>query len=187
MLRDFSKYDSTGLMRMLGDPKAKEGAFRELYARYGKKIYYFCRRFLGNEEQANDIFQETFLSILNRDHANETIENVQAFLFRIAKNLCLNTRRDQKYNFVPIDKLQLFEETAEPKDRELTQIAVAALDLLPDEHREAMLLQIYNDLSYKDIAEIMEVPVSTVRNWIVRGKKKLAEIIRPYLDRKTAH
>jgi RNA polymerase sigma-70 factor (ECF subfamily) len=56
-----------------------------------------------------------------------------------------------------------------------------ALELLGDEYREALVLQTYNELSYQEIAEIQGVPLTTVRNRIVRAKRKLREIVQPYL------
>ncbi len=65
---------------------------------------------------------------------------------------------------------------------EMQNIIASALNLLSDEWREAVVLQVYDGLSYNEIAEILEVPMSTIRNWIVRGKKQLREIISPYFN-----
>ena len=58
----------------------------------------------------------------------------------------------------------------------------SALNLIPEEQAEAFMLQVYQGMSYNEIAEFFEVPVSTVRNWVVRAKKKLRDILIPYLE-----
>ncbi|GAB1370813.1 hypothetical protein MASR1M45_08750 [Candidatus Kapaibacterium sp.] len=56
------------------------------------------------------------------------------------------------------------------------------LELLPDMHKEAFILQAFQGLSYSEIAAVLDVPVTTVRNWIVRAKSKLREILLPYFE-----
>jgi RNA polymerase sigma-70 factor (ECF subfamily) len=68
-----------------------------------------------------------------------------------------------------------------PMERaELIRILTVALEVLPDEQREALILQVYDDLSYQEIAEFMNVPLSSVRNWVVRAKKKLRDELQQY-------
>jgi RNA polymerase sigma-70 factor (ECF subfamily) len=68
------------------------------------------------------------------------------------------------------------------EEQELTKLVAMSLDLLPEEYREALTLQIYGGLSYQEIGESMGVPVTTIRNWIVRAKQKMQEILAPYYE-----
>ena len=106
--------------------------------------------------------------------------NVPAYLLRIARNLCLNAKRDHKTT-VALEDFHFQFEDRSAEHAELARLVAMALDLLPEEHREAISLQTYGGLSYQEIADIMGVPMTTVRNWIVRAKRKMRGILTPYL------
>jgi RNA polymerase sigma factor (sigma-70 family) len=63
---------------------------------------------------------------------------------------------------------------------ELIALLDVALEVLPDEQREALILQVYEDMSYQEIADFMNVPLTTVRNWVVRAKKRLRDELQQY-------
>ena len=162
--------------------ESREQAFAELYRRYASRIYQYARRILNRDSEAEDILQETFLKFLNI-LAKETtkIENVPAYLLRIARNLSLRTG-SKKQLTVPIEDYHaIFEESPMEAD-ETSKILQMSLDLLSKEQREALVLQVYGGLSYNEIAEVMGVPMSTVRNWIVRAKDKMRKIVAPYFQ-----
>jgi RNA polymerase sigma-70 factor (ECF subfamily) len=106
--------------------------------------------------------------------------NVPAFLLRIARNLCLNFKRDRGMRNVEFNELSVGVADKQVESRELAGLITMALELLPDDHREALVLQMYQGMSYEEIAAELQVPVSTVRNWVVRAKKKMREILAPY-------
>ncbi len=164
-----------------GDKTAAE-AFDEIYSRHSKRIFMYCRRILNNQQQAEDIFQDTFLSFYNNAQKDITMTNVPAYLLRIARNLCLKSKSKNHQSLVFIEDLNLSVNENSLEKHEMQNIISSSLNLIPDEWREAVVLQVYDGLSYNEIAEIMEVPMSTVRNWIVRGKKQLREIISPYFN-----
>lgn len=159
----------------------REEAFGELYARYGSRIYLYCRKVVGNNEAAADLFQQTFLQFLQSAETERPMTNVPAFLLRIARNLCLNHKRRMGMITVPLEDFQMPVEDIPLESRELARLVTMALDLLPEEYREAFVLQTYNGLSYREIGEIIDAPVSTVRNRVVRAKRKIREILSPYL------
>ncbi len=164
-----------------GNKTAAE-AFDELYARHSKRIFMYCRRILNNKQQAEDIFQDTFLSFYKNSQNDIVMTNVPAYLLRIARNLCLKSKSKNHKNLVFIEDLNLSINENSLEKHEMQNIIASALNLLSDEWREAVVLQVYDGLSYNEIAEILEVPMSTIRNWIVRGKKQLREIISPYFN-----
>ena len=83
---------------------------------------------------------------------------------------------------LPTDELEIPVEEHPVESRELERLVSTALDLLPEEQREAFVLQIYDGLSYKEIAEVIDRPVSTVRNPVVRAKQKVRKVLAPYLE-----
>ena len=183
MQRLFSTYSDTDLYYALAEEGAqREAAFAELYTRYSSRIFLYCRRVLGDTPQAEDVFQETFLRFLNSVDVNRKMTNVPAYLLRIARNLCLNAKRSKKHNIVAFEDFNYPVHNNAYEREELTQLVATALDLLSEEYREAFVLQAYNGLSYAEIAEVVGVPLTTVRNRVVRAKKKIQQILTPYLE-----
>lgn len=164
-----------------GDAPTKEGAFAELYARHSSRVWLYCLKIMGDQESANDMFQGTFLRFLQASEVDREMTNVPGFLLRIARNLCLNAKQKMRPISVPFDELEVASEDQSLESKELTRLVSTALDLLPEEYREAFVLQVYNGLSYKEIGDVIDQPVSTVRNRVVRAKKKIREILAPYL------
>ncbi|ROL57571.1 RNA polymerase sigma factor [Bacteroidetes/Chlorobi group bacterium ChocPot_Mid] len=185
MKKDLSKYSDKQLYLLVknGDTKQKEDAFAELYTRYSRGIYAYCRRILGSEDLAEDIFQETFLSFLKSTEQERDMTNVQAFLLRIARNLCLNMNRQRKTKIFSLEDFDFGIEDNRLERTEISKIIISALDLLPDEQREAVVLQIYYDMSYQDMADFLGLPLSTVRNRVTRGKQFIRQVLAPYFEK----
>lgn len=181
MIQKNSHKTDTQLYAMLSGTSAeKEAGFTELYQRHSQRIYQYCRRICGNDEMASDVLQETFLRFLNVSIHRAEMTNIPAFLLRIARNLCIDVRKRQSHT-VSSEFIEIPTHDVPFESKELRHLLVAALDTLPDDHKEAIVLQAYNGMSYQEISEATNVPVTTVRNWIVRGKKKLREILSPYI------
>jgi RNA polymerase sigma-70 factor (ECF subfamily) len=159
-----------------------ESAFKEIYSRYSTRIYLYCRKVLGDGPDADDIFQETFIKFHHSLVNNYEIPSVQFYLLKISRNLCLNHKRDNKIHFVELEDFHLKLNDCKVEVDELNNLINTALDLIPEEHKEAFILQVHQGLSYNEIAEVTNVPVSTVRNRVVRAKSKIREILLPYFD-----
>ncbi|MFN3780879.1 MAG: RNA polymerase sigma factor, partial [Candidatus Kapaibacteriota bacterium] len=99
MAYNFEKYSDNDLYNLLSNgSKESELAFLEIYRRYSGRIYAYCRRFLGNKEDAMDVFQDTFIRFYHSAKEMRQMSNLSAFLLRIAKNLCLNYLRQKKHS-----------------------------------------------------------------------------------------
>lgn len=177
-LRTYSDVDLYYLLRTEG--AERERAFAELYARHGQRVYLYCRKILGDSHAADDVFQDTFIRFLNSVQDERIMTNVPAFLLRIARNLCLNYKRDHKSNAVIFEDFHLPTADKQVESQEIARLISMALELLQDEYREALILQMYQGMSYDEIGEQLGVPVTTVRNWVVRAKKKMRDILAPY-------
>jgi RNA polymerase sigma-70 factor (ECF subfamily) len=68
------------------------------------------------------------------------------------------------------------------ENKELSQMIELAIELLPENYKEAFVLQVYEDFTYQEIADFLELPLPTIRNRIVRAKSKLRETLTPYLE-----
>ena len=97
-MSNLDQYNDIELFDMLNsDKKTAELAFAELYLRHSSRIYAYCRRFLGNKDDAQDVFQDTFVKFVESAKKPRSMTNVPAFLLRITRNLCVNVKRKEKY------------------------------------------------------------------------------------------
>ncbi len=181
MLKPLDEYSDTELFYMLcEEKKIAERAFSEIFTRHSSKVYAFCRRFLGNKEEAQDLFQETFIKFHQSASKDRVMTNIPAFLLTIARNLCVNYRRKEKTTISFEEYMAHTEEGLEDKN-ELLELVKRSLELMPDEYREIFILREYDGLSYNEIAEMINMPLNTVKVKIHRAKQKMREILSPYL------
>jgi RNA polymerase sigma-70 factor, ECF subfamily len=179
---DASLIDST----LAGDTEA----FGRLVERYQDRLYNALVRFLGSAEDARDVTQDTFLQALTKLRTFRREAAFYTWLYRIGFNLAMSSRRRAK-PCVSIDRLQR-EAGAEPSDngappdRNLLQAERAekvqlALGRLPAEHRQVVVLREIEDCSYESMAEILDVPIGTVRSRLFRARLQLKEHLEELL------
>ena len=181
MAKSIDKYSDNELYYMLAsDKKTSEKAFAELYSRHSARVYAYCRRFLGNKEDAQDVFQETFMRFIDSTKHERIMTNVPAFLLKIARNLCVNIKRKGK-NPISFEEYMAHEDDSSNNNNELLKLIKMALEILPDEYKDIFVLREYDGLSYQDITEITGLPLSTVKIRIFRAKQKIREILEPYM------
>jgi RNA polymerase sigma-70 factor (ECF subfamily) len=182
MGKNFDEYSDTELFYMLCDSKeVSEKAFAELFARHSPRVFAYCKRFLSTKEEAEDVFQETFIKFHQSASLERVMTNVPAFLVTIARNLCVNQKRREKVAISFEDYMaQDVVDTSNEKN-ELLDLIKMAIELLADEYKEAFILREYDGLSYQEIGTITGVPLTTVKVRIHRAKVKIREVLTPYL------
>lgn len=166
---------------MLRFQDGEEEAFVKLYDRYENRLYGYCVKMLKDGVLAQDVFQEVFVRVSRKRH-QFTGGNFGGWLFAIARNQCLNAIRDRHDHqsidevgrSIPAPEKELYDENAE--------ILRKAIEQLPNEYREALVLRVYSGFSYKEIAEITETKLPTVKVRIHRAKLKLHELLEPYFS-----
>ncbi|MDB5033922.1 MAG: polymerase sigma factor, sigma-70 family [Chlorobi bacterium] len=167
--------------RMGADPHVAKLAFEELYHRFGPGVYRYCYRVIGNQRMAEDVFQETFINFYESARGERVMINVEAYLLRIARNLSLNAKKSKHNDTLPIEQFDPPADEFSYERKETDQLVVAALDSLPADYREALVLREYNGLSYSEISNVVGASVATVRIRIFRAKRKLRGMLTPYL------
>jgi RNA polymerase sigma factor (sigma-70 family) len=174
------------LMRLKSDEqlialtrRGQTGAFEALVQRYQSRLLAFCRHMLGSTEDAEDVLQEVFTASFNAMLADQRPINARPWLYRIARNRCLNHLR--RPTSAGQDSMDVFETdggatTADTvhKREEFRQI-VADVQSLPETQRTALLLREIDALSYDDIAHAMDTTVPSVKSLLVRARVSLAE------------
>jgi RNA polymerase sigma factor (sigma-70 family) len=159
--------------------RGNQGAFEALVQRYQSRLLAFCRHMLGSTEDAEDVLQEVFAASYNAMIADERPINARPWLYRIARNRCLNHLR--RPSAAGQDSMDIFERdggisTADTVHRreEFRQI-VADVQELPETQRTALLLREIDALSYEQISEAMDTTVPSVKSLLVRARVSLAE------------
>jgi RNA polymerase sigma factor (sigma-70 family) len=159
--------------------RGHHGAFEALVQRYQPRLLAFCRHMLGSQEDAEDVLQEVFAASFNAICADDRPINARPWLYRIARNRCLNhLRRPQPAGQ---DSMDVFERdggvsTADTvHKREEFRHIVSDVQELPETQRTALLLREIDALSYDQIAEAMDTTVPSVKSLLVRARVALAE------------
>ena len=159
--------------------RGHHGAFEALVQRYQPRLLAFCRHMLGSQEDAEDVLQEVFAASFNAICADERPINARPWLYRIARNRCLNhLRRPQAAGQ---DSMDIFERDAGATTadtvhkREEFRNIVSDVQELPETQRTALLLREIDALSYDQIAEAMDTTVPSVKSLLVRARVSLAE------------
>jgi len=156
-------------------------AFEVLAGRYRGFMHAVCRRITCDDHDAVDALQEALLSAWTRAGQFEGRSTVRTWLFRIAANAATDQVRSRAHQRLA-DGTPV-EERASGVDVAGTAIARTTLDWalarLPPQFRAAVVLREYYGLPYQEIAEVLEIPIDTVKSRISRGRQALAELIAP--------
>jgi RNA polymerase sigma factor (sigma-70 family) len=155
------------------------GAFETIVDRYQGRLLGFCRQMLGSTEDAEDVLQEVFVNAYRAMLADEREINLRPWLYRIARNRCLNHLRkptadaQESMDMVPIVEAA---STAEKvHNREEFRQLLADVSKLPETQRTALMLREMDAMSYEEIAQAMETSVPSVKSLLVRARISLAE------------
>ncbi len=151
-------------------------AFEELFARYRGAIHGFFRRRLENNERAEDLAQETFLALISAVSRYEPRAQLRTYLYGIALKLLAAERRKHKSAFLDECDREL------PVADEIQDKALwvrQSLEKLDGFEREILMLREYEQLSYAEIAQLLRLPVNTVRSRLFRARLALKGHLEP--------
>ena len=172
-------------------------AFERLVNRHQKRILNFIFHFMGDPTDAEDLTQEVFLRVWKSAGAYKPEAKFTTWLYRIAANLCINRQRSlrirkwfsmseadsqqQESSEVLIDTAGVSRTTPEDDllQSELSQQVRKALDALPSSQRLAIVLKIYDGMTYLEISQILGRSVSAVDSLLIRAKKNLQKKLTP--------
>ena len=162
--------------------RGSNDAFSRLVALYGKRIYYAAYSFLHNVDDAADIVQEVFLRAFRNISSFDTSRSFYPWLYRIARNLCINTVKRASRRDTPLPAEELIasgtrDPAAELLRNEEVEELRSALTRLSDKHREILDLKTFQDCSYAEIAEILDIPIGTVMSRLYAARSKLKELL----------
>lgn len=144
-------------------------AFEELVLKYQKEIYFLAYRMVLNKEDAADVVQETFVQIFRKIHQFRSASTFKTWLYRVSINRCKNFLRTLKKNqgSVPLEDYVV----TDPNDSQLdvllknekVNLISETIEKLPKKRKVILILRIYQELSYEEIAEIVGGSVGSAR------------------------
>lgn len=161
---------------MLAFKRGEALAFGELFARYKNPIYGYVRRRVNDPGRAEEITQDVFLALVQHRNGYEVTASFRTYLYRIALNRVASEYRKKKEDEPLPEGSGPAESGSDPA---VVQQVRQALAQLEPEQREIVLLREYQGLSYQEIAEVLKVPVGTVRSRLFRAKMALRDVLAP--------
>jgi RNA polymerase sigma-70 factor (ECF subfamily) len=162
-------------------------AFRLLVERYRGRLFAIACGMLPSEDQAADAVQEAFLRAY-RSLGQYQGRGFAPWLRRILVNQCLTIMRE-RHAYLSLEELDLDlpdagrSPEAECMAHEEVGAIRAAMRSLPAHYRSALVLRVLEGLSYREIARLLEVPVTTVETWIHRGRRRMKSLLATQMDR----
>lgn len=190
---DYSTLDDHQVVAQACD--GRESAFRELLERYEKPVFSLVYRMVRDRSLSEDLAQEAFVKAFHALDSFNPDYKFSSWMFKIANNLTIDHLRKKKLDTVSIDGSP---HATGGEDRERTRLSVPASDESPEEYAEnrelggqienaigqlrpeyrtAILLRHVEGHSYDEVAEIMELPLGTVKTYIHRARSELRELL----------
>ena len=164
-------------------------AFNQLVERWQQRIHRLAYRYFSSHDEAMEITQKTFIKAYKRLHSLDDAEKFSPWIYRIANNLCRDEmRRAARRKSTRLDSLKSVRITnsiaANPeqslRNSELGELLQQALSKLPYEQRIVVILKEYEELKFREIAEILEEPENTIKSRMYYGLKKLRGIFEQW-------
>lgn len=175
--------------------KGSEKAYRELLGRYQRPVFSLVYRMVRDREQAEDLAQETFVRVFNNIERYDPAYKFSSWIFKIATNLTIDWMRRKEVPTVSLDgsrfattsdEIEASTITVESRDENPEELLVSkelgseielAIGKLRPEYRQAIVLRHIEDRPYEEIAQIMALPLGTVKTYIHRGRNELREML----------
>jgi RNA polymerase sigma-70 factor (ECF subfamily) len=181
------------------DKKSSDMTFEEIYHTYGERILNLAYRFIHQEEVARDLTQDVFVKVFENLKKFEKQSQIYTWIYRIALNHFLNyIKRDRKRKWIGLmdekimdlmhgegesaffSSLPAPDHVLEKKDRE--KLILKIINTLPLKYRVPLVLQRYEGMNYREIADTLDISISAIETRIHRAKKQLMQKLEPWID-----
>lgn len=169
--------------------QARQGdksAFGRLIEAYQGPVYNLAYRMLGNRGEAEEAAQEAFIRAYTRLDTYDPSRKFSTWMLSITSNYCIDLLRKRRALLLSLDQplpphpalMSDREENpeAQASDTEREQMVQALLEHLPEDYRQAVVLRYWYDLSYEEIADVMDTTISAIKSRLFRARRQLAEV-----------
>ena len=159
-------------------------AMEMVIQKFREPLYFHARYIVKDHQEAYDLVQEVFIKAMREDRLFDDEFKIKAWLFRVTTNLCFNQVRNRKRRDAILDTMMRpdalgadqFKHVFEGEQR---SEVMAALDTLSHDHKEILLLRYYDDLSYAEISDVLQVKLGTVMSRLSRARLRLLDVMQP--------
>ncbi len=186
--------DSTALLRWIRKAKGGDlGAYQKIYDLFARKVLNFIYRMVNSTEEAEDLTQETFVTVYQKLGALKDDSKFEPWLFRIARNFVYQAYRTRPPSTVSVDVqdedgqqvTQLIDARKNPDEayqaKELEHVVQEVINSLPEKYREVFVLSAIRRLSYQEIAEIVGRSLPSIKTDIHRARLEVRQKVKDYL------
>ena len=154
-------------------------ALNELISNWEKRLWYYLRRLVDHEQDAWDLLQETWIAVIKDIRHLRNPESLPIWLYRIARNSAYGKFRKNKKNLEVVDFEDAeiedsFDAMINFENAQQVHFALGQLELF---QREILTLFFLEDFSLKEVSEILDIPVGTVKSRLFSARKRLKEVI----------
>ena len=155
-------------------------AYREIVEKYMQRAYYIALSFVRDPDEAMDVSQMAFIKAYKNLKRFDLERPFFPWFYRILRNLSLDhIRRASRVHEIPLEDVQIISD--EREDRDMKEALWKAIEELPTEQREIIVLRYFEGLSYKEIAETVGKPIGTVMSSLHYSKRKLKTTLGEFL------
>ncbi len=158
-------------------------AMEMVIQKYREPLYFHARYIVKDHQEAYDVVQEVFIKAMRESRLFDDDFKIKAWLYRVTSNLCFNQVRNRKRRGAILDTMMKPE--AFGADQLETVFAgeqrgevMAGLDKLSEDHKEILILRYYDDLSYAEIADVLQVKLGTVMSRLSRARMRLMDVLQ---------
>ncbi|MDX2361648.1 MAG: sigma-70 family RNA polymerase sigma factor [Crocinitomicaceae bacterium] len=182
--KDISELSDEALVQLLSSRRSNE-ALTELHARYSKKVLgFFMRMFQGDVDKSQDFVQDLFVRILEKHHLFNPEKKFYTWMFTIASNMSKTSFRKLPNQRISEDEYELnehvkWDENTLDKEAFRSRLKIV-IDKLEGPHRMTFVLRFMEEMSIKEIAEILEISEGTVKSRLFYTTKKVAEQLKEF-------
>ena len=157
-------------------------AMEAVIQKYRDPLYFHARYIVKDHQEAYDVVQEVFIKAMREARLFDGEFKIKAWLFRVTSNLCFNQVRNRKRRGAILESMVKPEAfSADQMDSvfagEQREEMSSALEQLSDDHRDILVLRYYDDLSYAEIADVLQVKLGTVMSRLSRARMRLLTVM----------
>lgn len=161
------------------DPKM---AMDIIIRKHRERLFWHASGIVKDSQEAYDMVQEVFIRAMHETRFFDEEFRMKAWLFRVTSNLCFNLVRDRRrrgaiLETVPFQDRAFADQLDGIYNSERRTEVMSAIDKMTDDHREILILRYYDDLSYADIAEVLNIKLGTVMSRLSRARGRLLEVM----------
>lgn len=164
--------------KISSNKKSSLEQFGRIVDRYQDRLFRFVYMRIGNRETSEDLLQDVFLALYRKMRTGQEIRDVEHYLLQSVNNVCVDYYRKNRYTIVSIEEV---ENVANESDREIHEEFLRIrklLDDLPIEQAETLRLKCYDNLSFRQISELHQVPEPTVKSRYRYAIKHIQEKVK---------